>query len=105
MDRIIKLTDKYLFKAHNHNESIKKLVKVFNIVTPASEGGLLRPKHKPRSTLLGILKEQPNTHSKAFLLDTGYPEPPTTDNGSLNSHEIIDNEIYHNEIYYLNSTT
>ena len=66
MDRVAKLTNKYLFKAHSHNESIKQLVKDYNTATSASEDALLRPKHKPRPTLLGILKSQPNTGSKHF---------------------------------------
>jgi len=86
IDRVAKLTDKYLFKAHSHNESIKQLVKDYNTATSASEDALLRPKHKPRPTLLGILKDQQNTHSKAFLIETRYLEPPTTHNDHQTTH-------------------
>ena len=74
INRIIKLTDNNILKAHKHNEAIKQLVYNYNLATQVNEGALLRPKFKPRLTILGTLKQNETTQSKNILTEATYPE-------------------------------
>ena len=73
--RILKLVDNYIGKAYLHHEVIINLIKEYNRATHVREGSLLRRKQKPKTTILGRLKEAQSKFTSQLIKPAPYPCP------------------------------